>query len=73
MEETSILVWSALAHTENDSVLFTEWELMEGYIVGPIDSIHESDFVLELGRNKKIAVALPYSEWPSCFTDTAYS
>jgi hypothetical protein len=72
MEETSILVQSALVHTENDSVLFTEWELMEGYIVVPIDSIHESVFVLEIGNNK-ISVALPYSEWPSCFTDTESS
>jgi len=72
IEETSILVQSALARTENDSVLFTEWELMDGYIVVPIDSIHESVFVLELGHNK-ISVALPYSEWPSCFTHTESS
>jgi hypothetical protein len=72
VEETSILVQSALGRTQNDSALFTEWELMEGYIVVPIDSIHESVFVLELGNNK-IAVALPYSEWPSCFTDSMYT
>jgi hypothetical protein len=72
IEETSILVQSALARTENDSVLFTKWELMEGYIVVPIDSIYESVFVLELGYNK-ISVALPYSQWPSCFTVTESS
>jgi hypothetical protein len=52
-------------------VLFVEWELMAGYHVVPVSSIGQSLFVLELGSNK-IAVALSYSEWPSCFTDTSY-
>jgi hypothetical protein len=34
MEETSIVVQSAQAHAGNDSVLFVEWELMEGIICG---------------------------------------
>jgi hypothetical protein len=44
---------------------------MDGYIVVPISSIVESVFVLELGGNK-IAVATPYYEWPSKFTNTSY-
>jgi hypothetical protein len=31
----------------------------------------ESLFVLEIESNR-IAVALSYSEWASCFTDTSY-
>ena len=63
VEETSILVQSALARTENDSVLFTEWKLMDDYLFVPIDSIDQSVFVMELSHDK-IAVALQYSEWP---------
>jgi hypothetical protein len=69
LDETHILVKSALAPTQNDSVLFTEWKLLDGYLFVPIDSIEESIFVLELSHDK-IAVALHYSEWPSQFTDT---
>ena len=71
VEETEVIVQSAQSQTNNDSVLFVEWELMVGYHVVPITSLGESLFVLELGNNK-IAVALSYSEWPSCFTDTSY-
>jgi hypothetical protein len=71
LEETIIVIQSAQALTGNDSVLFVEWELMDGYhLVAPRDIV-ESLFVLELDSDK-IAVALPYSEWPSCFTDTSY-
>ena len=51
-------------------MLFTEW-LLDGYHIVPVESVMESLFVLELG-NDKIAVALPYLEWPSSFTDTKY-
>jgi hypothetical protein len=71
LEETGIVVQSAQARTGKDSVLFEEWELMDGYHVVALSSVVESLFVLELG-SKRIAVALPYSEWPSCFTDTSY-
>ena len=43
---------------------------MVWYHVVSLSRIVESLFVLEL-ENNKIAVALPYSEWPSCFTDTS--
>jgi hypothetical protein len=36
-----------------------------------LSSVVESLFVLELGSNR-IAIALPYSEWPLEFTDTSY-
>ena len=71
LEETEVIVRSAQSRTNNDSVLFEEWELMVGYHVVSVSSIVESLFVLELGSNR-IAVALSYSEWPSCFTDTSY-
>jgi hypothetical protein len=71
LEETEVIVQSAQSRTNNDSVLFVEWELMEGYHVVPLSSIGQSLFALELGSNK-IAVALSYSEWPCCFTDTSY-
>ena len=72
LEETEVIVQSAQSRTSNDSVLFVEWELMAGYHVVAVSSIVESLFVvLELGSNR-IAVALSYSEWPSCFTDTTY-
>jgi hypothetical protein len=69
LNETHILVKRALARTQNDSVLFTEWKLMDDYLFVPIDSIDQSVFVMELSHDK-IAVALQYSEWPSQFTDT---
>jgi hypothetical protein len=73
LEETHILAKSALARTHNDSVLFTEWMLMDHYLLVPIDSIDQSVFVLELSHDK-IAVALQYSEWPAQFTDmTGYA
>jgi hypothetical protein len=71
LEETEVIVQSAQSRTNNDSVLFVEWELMAGYHVVAVSSIVESLFVLELGSNR-IAVALSYSEWPTCFTDTSY-
>ena len=71
LEETEIVVQSSLAHTGKGSVLFEEWELMDGYHVVSLSSIMDSLFVLELGRNK-ISVALSYSEWPSCFTEMSY-
>jgi hypothetical protein len=71
LEDTLVVVQSAKARTGNDSVLFVEWELMDGYHIVAISSIEESLFVLELGNNH-IAVALAYSEWPACFTDTSY-
>jgi hypothetical protein len=69
LDETHILVKRALARTQNDSVLFTEWTLMDDYLFVPIDSIDQSVFVIELSHDK-IAVALQYSEWPLQFTDT---
>ena len=69
MEETHILVRSALGRTHKDSVLFTEWTVMDHFLLVPIDSLEESLFVLELGNNT-IAVARPYSDWPREFTDT---
>jgi hypothetical protein len=72
LNETAVIVQSAQAWMGNDSVLFVEWELMVGYHIVAVSSIVESLFVLELGRSNRIAVALSYSEWPSCFTDTSY-
>ena len=37
-----------------------------------LSSVVESLFVLELGTSNRIAIALPYSEWPLEFTDTSY-
>jgi hypothetical protein len=71
LEETVIVVQSAQSCTFTDSVLFVQWELMNGYHVVALSSVVVSLFVLELGNNK-ISVALPYSEWASCFTDTSY-
>jgi hypothetical protein len=71
LEETEIIVQSAKARTDKDSVLFVEWELMDGYYVVTPSSIVESLFVLEIEDNR-ISVALSYSEWASCFTDTTY-
>jgi hypothetical protein len=70
-EETAVVVQSAQGCTGNDSVLYAEWELMEGYHIVEPCSIVESLFVLELKSNK-IAVVLSYSECSSCFTDTNY-
>jgi hypothetical protein len=69
LSETEVIVQCAGSQTKKDSVLFEEWTLMNGYYVVSVSAILESLFVLELGFNK-IAVALPYSKWPSCFTDT---
>jgi hypothetical protein len=71
LEETAVIVQSAESRTGKDSVLFVEWKLMEEYHIVAPGSIVESLFVLELESNK-IAVALSYTEWPSCFTDTNY-
>ena len=71
LEETEIIVQSAQARTGTDSVLFQEWELMDGYFVVSPSSIVESLLVLEIEQNR-IAVARSYSEWPSCFTNTSY-
>jgi hypothetical protein len=70
LDETEVIVQCAGSKTKKDSVLFEEWTLLDGcYIVSVLD-ILESLFVLNLGGNK-IAVALSYSKWPSCFTDTS--
>jgi hypothetical protein len=71
LHETEVIVQCAASKTKKDSVLFEEWTLMDGYYVVSVSAILESLFVLEIGNNK-IAVALSYSEWPSCFTDTSY-
>jgi hypothetical protein len=71
LEETGIVVQSEQACTGKESALFVEWELMDGYHVVALSSVVESLFVLELGSNR-IAIALPYSEWPLEFTDTSY-
>jgi hypothetical protein len=71
LEETALVVRSAQARTGNDSVLFSEWQLCDGYHIVQLSSIFGSIFVLELASDR-IAVALSYSEWPSCFTDTCY-
>jgi hypothetical protein len=71
LKETAVVVRSAQSRTGNDSVLFTEWQLCDGYHVVELSSILESIFVLELASDR-IAVALSYSDWPSCFTDTFY-
>jgi hypothetical protein len=68
--ETEVIVKCAQSKMKKDSVLFEEWTLMDGYYIVPISAILEKLFVLELGSNK-IAVALSYSKWPSCFTDTS--
>jgi hypothetical protein len=67
--ETEVIVQCAGSKTKKDSVLFEEWTLMDGYYTVLVSAVLESFFVLELGSNK-IAVALSYSKWPSCFTDT---
>ena len=69
LDETLLVVQSAQSRTFRDSKLFTEWSLMDGYHIVSVGSVKESLFVLELGIGK-IAVALPYSEWPSRFTKT---
>jgi hypothetical protein len=68
--ETEVIVQCAGSKTKKDSVLFEEWTLMDGYYIVSVSAIVESLFVLELGGNK-ISVALSYSKWPSCFTDTS--
>ena len=69
LPETEVIVQCAGSQTKKDSVLFEEWTLMDGYYIVSVTAILESLFVLELGSNK-IAVALSFSKWPSCFTDT---
>ena len=71
LEETIVIIKCAQSKTKKDSVLFEEWTLMDGYYIVPVSCIVENIFVLELGSNK-IAVALPYTKWPSCFMDTSY-
>jgi hypothetical protein len=69
LPETEVIVQCAGSQTKKDSVLFEEWTVMDGYYIVSVTAILESLFVLELGSNK-IAVALSFSKWPSCFTDT---
>ena len=69
LDETLLVVQSALSRTHRDTKLFKEWLLMDAYHVVPVESVVESLFVLELGTDK-ISVALQYSEWPSLFTTT---
>jgi hypothetical protein len=72
LKEAAVIVQSAQKSTGSDSVLFAEWELCDGYCIVEVSSrVLESLFVLEIG-SKRIAVALSYSDWPSCFTDTCY-
>jgi hypothetical protein len=71
LQETAVVVQSAQKRTGSDSVLFAEWELYDGYRIVEVSRVLESLFVLEIG-SKRIAVALSYSDWPSCFTDTCY-
>jgi hypothetical protein len=68
--ETEVIVQCAGSKTKKDSVLFEEWTLMDEYYTVSVAAILETLFVLELGSNK-VAVALSYSKWPSCFTDTS--
>jgi hypothetical protein len=68
--ETEVIVQCAGSKTKKDSVLFEEWTLMDGYYTVSVAAILETLFVFELGSNK-VAVALSYSKWPSCFTDTS--
>jgi hypothetical protein len=72
LDETAVVVQSAERRTGRDSVLFAEWEIHNQYRIVEVSRILESLFVLEIG-SKRIAVALSYSDWPSCFTDTCYA
>lgn len=69
LQETEIVIHCADSRTQNDSVLFTEWKLMDGFFRVPVQSVESQVFVVELDKNK-IAACRPYSEWPSEFTDT---
>jgi hypothetical protein len=71
LDETELVVQCSECPTENDSVLFTEWKLMDGYQRVSANAIVCSVFVIEL-ENNHIAVCLPYEEWPSKFTDITY-
>jgi hypothetical protein len=71
LKETAVVVQSAQKRTGSDSVLFAEWELCDGFCIVEVSKVLESLFVLEVG-SKRVAVALSYSDWASCFTDTCY-
>jgi hypothetical protein len=71
LKETVVIVQSAQKRTGSDFVLFAEWEIYDGYCIVEVSRVLESVFVLEIG-SKRITVALSYSDWPSCFTDTCY-
>jgi hypothetical protein len=68
--ETEVIVQCAGSKAKKNSVLFEEWTLMDGYYTVLAAAILETLFVLELGSNK-VAVALSYSQWPTCFTNTS--
>jgi uncharacterized integral membrane protein len=68
--ETEVIVQCTGSKTKKESVLFEEWTLMDGYYTVLVAAILETLFVLKLWSNK-VAVALSYSKWPSCFTDTS--
>jgi hypothetical protein len=68
--ETEVIDQCAGLKTKKDSVLFEEWTLMDGYYTVSVATILETLFVFKLGSNK-VAVALSYSKWPSCFTNTS--
>jgi hypothetical protein len=70
LSETELIVKCAGSKTKKDSALFQEWTLVDGYFSVSVTALLKSIFVLEMPENK-IAVALSYSEWPSCFTDTS--
>jgi hypothetical protein len=68
LSETELIVKCAGSKTKKDSALFEEWTLVDGHFSVSVTALLKSIFVLEM-QDKKIAVALSYSEWPSCFTD----
>jgi hypothetical protein len=70
LSETEFIVKCAGSKTKKDSALFQEWTLVDGYFTVSVTAILKSIFVLEMPENK-IAVALSYSDWPSCFTETS--
>ena len=68
LSETELIVKCAGSKTKKDSALFEEWTLVDGHFSVLVTALLKSVFVLEMQDNK-IAVALSYSDWPSCFTD----
>jgi hypothetical protein len=71
LDQSELVVQCSECPTQNDSVLFTEWKLMDRYHHVSADAIVSSVFVIEL-ENNHIAVHLPYEEQPSKLTDISY-